>query len=82
MQSTSRLMSNYPKANKKQKDDDLDLPLPGIQTLQKLNQLATAKLAEIVRRGVAREAGWEGYDSAELIAAQALLDLDTSPKTR
>lgn len=75
-------MSAYPKGSKKQKDDDLDLPLPDMKTLEALNQLATAKLAEIVRRGVAREAGWEGYDAAELIAAQALLDRDISPKTR
>lgn len=74
-------MSAYPKSNKQQKND-ADLPIQDMKTLESLNQLATAKLHEIVRHGIARDAGWEGYDSAELIAAQALLDLDTTPKIR
>ena len=79
-QSTSKLMSAYPKSNKQK--NDADLPIQDMKTIQGLNQLATAKLHEIVRHGIARDAGWEGYDSAELIAAQALLDLDTTPKSR
>lgn len=51
-----------------------DLPLPELDTVQKLNELATSKLAEIVRKGNAKQNGWEGYDKAELIAARALLD--------
>lgn len=74
-------MSAYPKSNKQQKND-ADPPIQDMKTLESLNQLATAKLHEIVRHGIARDAGWEGYDSAELIAAQALLDLDTTPKIR
>lgn len=64
--------SNKPKA-------DLS---PSLKTIQSLNQLATAKLSEIVRRSVAREAGWEGYDAAELIAARELLDRDAVKTVR
>jgi hypothetical protein len=38
--------------------------------VEKLNEIATAKLSEIVRRSTAGEVGWEGYDKAELIAAK------------
>lgn len=47
-----------------------------LRTVQRLNELATARLAEIVRRGKAGETGWDGYDEAELLAAQALLAQD------
>lgn len=73
-------MNAYPKLNKQK--NDTDLAIQDMKTLEGLNQLATAKLHEIVRHGITRDDGWEGYDSAELIAAQALLDLDTTPKTR
>jgi hypothetical protein len=49
---------------------DYSPPLPNIKTVEKLKEIATAKLSEIVRRSVAGEAGWEGYDNAELIAAR------------
>lgn len=64
-------------SNNKSKVDPTSL-----KTLQSLNQLATAKLTEIVRRSVAREAGWEGYDAAELIAARELLDRDAVKTVR
>ena len=57
-------------------------PPPEIKTVQLLNQTATAKLSEIVRRSVSGERGWQGYDSAELIAARELLDRDASPIVR
>ena len=53
-----------------------------MKTLQLLNQKATAKLSEIVRRSVGGEKGWQGYDPAELIAARELLDRDATPVTR
>jgi len=55
--------------------------VPDVKTLQLLNQTATSKLAEIVRRSVRAERGWEGYDSAEVIAARELLDRDVVPTT-
>jgi hypothetical protein len=50
--------------------------------VERLNETATAKLAEIVRRSIAREVGWQGYDEAEVIAAKALVDLDATPVIR
>lgn len=54
-----------------------DLAPPSTASVQRLHELATAKLAEIVRRNSAGEVGWEGYDQAEVIAARELLDRDT-----
>lgn len=67
---------------KSSKTSDSGLPLPSLQTTQKLNQLATAKLSEIVRRSKARESGWDGYSEAELIAAQALLNQNSEQVAR
>jgi hypothetical protein len=50
------------------------LPLPDLKVVERLNETATAKLSEIVRRSVNGESGWEGYEQAEVIAAKALLD--------
>ncbi|CAK4029482.1 TPR repeat oca3 [Lecanosticta acicola] len=54
-----------------------DLAPPSIESVTKLNELATAKLAEIVRRSASGEKGWDGYSPSELIAARELLDRDT-----
>lgn len=54
-----------------------ELALPTSETVKKLNRLATAKLAEIVRRGSSGEKGWDGYSEAELAAAREILDRDT-----
>jgi hypothetical protein len=51
-----------------------DLALPTEGTVKALHELATSKLAEIVRRGSAGEKGWDGYDAAELKAARELLN--------
>ncbi|KAI9693887.1 MAG: hypothetical protein M1822_003158 [Bathelium mastoideum] len=79
--STNKLLEVYPKNSKPSQavSDSIagELPLPSLQSIQKLNELATAKLAEIVRRGSAEEKGWNDYEEAELIAARELLDRDT-----
>lgn len=67
-QTTGRLLTTIPQS--RQSKSDSGLPLPDIKTVEKLKEIATAKLSEIVRRSVAGEAGWEGYDDAELIAAR------------
>ncbi|EMC91226.1 hypothetical protein BAUCODRAFT_318893 [Baudoinia panamericana UAMH 10762] len=54
-----------------------DLAPPKVATVYKLNELATAKLAEIVRRSSAEEKGWDGYSGAELKAAKAMIEKDT-----
>jgi ER membrane protein complex subunit 2 len=53
-----------------------ELPTPDVKTVRKLNEVATAKLAEIVRRAGSSEKGWDGYNSAELKAAKELVGKD------
>ncbi|KAL1303805.1 hypothetical protein AAFC00_000268 [Neodothiora populina] len=88
---TTRLMSLTPPSSSKSTTvtesstttaTDGDLAPPSLATLQKLNEKATAKLAEIVRRGGAREKGWDGYDDAELSAARELLKKDGAEVVR
>lgn len=69
-QSSDKLLDGSSKG-KKQQDDAF--PVPNIKTIQKLNELATSKLAEIVRRHGAQEKLWQGYDVAEVAAARDLL---------
>jgi len=64
------------------RSEDGELPVPNIKTIQLLNQQATVKLSEIVRRSTGGEPGWGGYDEAELIAAKALLDRDENSVVR
>jgi len=59
-----------------------DLAPPSLVSVQKLDEISTSKLAEIVRKGSAHEAGWDGYDDAELIAARELLNRDTPSVAR
>jgi hypothetical protein len=80
-QTSGRLLSSLRQSSRQSKSDD-GLPLPDIKTVELLNQKATEKLAEIVRRSTSGEAGWEGYDTAELIAARELLDRDATQITR
>lgn len=61
---------------------DEDFPTPSLKTVQKLKELATKHLAEIVRKHNAKASGWEGYDGAEIAAARALLDKDGSGVAR
>ncbi|EME80009.1 uncharacterized protein MYCFIDRAFT_204417 [Pseudocercospora fijiensis CIRAD86] len=56
---------------------DGELALPKVESVRKLNQVATAKLAEIVRRVGAGEKGWDGYSEAEIAAAKELLARET-----
>jgi hypothetical protein len=57
----------------KRQDADDDVPVPALATVQKLDELATAKLAEMVREFAARKHGASGYDAAEIEAARELL---------
>ncbi|KAK0392202.1 hypothetical protein NLU13_1700 [Sarocladium strictum] len=67
---------------KSKKQDTEGFSLPDQDTLQKLNQLATQKLGEIVRRYGAQEPLWQGYDADEIAAARALLEKSTSGTVR
>jgi len=78
-QSTNLIIETFNKSSKPAKapsDFPGDLPPPSLESVQKLNQKATAKLSEIVRRGAAAEKGWDGYDAAELQAARELVAQD------
>lgn len=46
---------------------------PDRASVEKLAELATEKLAEIVRRYNAQERSWRGYDASEIAAARELL---------
>jgi len=70
---SSKLLKSLPQAARQSKSD-AGPPLPDIKTVERLNETATAKLSEILRKSVGGEAGWEGYDKAELIAAKELLN--------
>lgn len=55
---------------------------PSAVTVQKLNEKATSKLAEIVRKASLKTDKWEGYEQSEIIAARELLDRDGDSITR
>jgi len=69
-QTSGRLLSAFPQ-NSRQSKSDTGLPLPNRKTVERLNEVATAKLSEIVRRNTAGDALFHGYDAAETIAAKA-----------
>lgn len=75
-QVTSKLLKESAKPSKPSEEGEF--ALPDTTTLEKLNELASAKLSEIVRRSTAREAGWRGYDELEVAAARELLSEETS----
>jgi hypothetical protein len=75
--SESTSVSN--KRGNHQNDDD-DIPIPTIDSVKKLEEIATSKLGEIVRNASSGKAGWTGYDQAEVIAARELLDREGKPE--
>ena len=56
--------------------------MPEQKKVEKLNQVATDKLAEIVRRNTAGEALWQGYSGGEIAAARELLAKSTPQVVR
>lgn len=63
------LSNSTPSSNAKE-----EIPPPKLSTVQKLEELATAKLGEIIRNHSAGKKGWTAYDEGEIAAARALLD--------
>jgi ER membrane protein complex subunit 2 len=61
------------KTTKPPKNSEEDLEMPEKATVEALNQKATEKLAEIVRRYTAKEAQWQGYEASDIAAARELL---------
>ncbi|KAI2643658.1 tetratricopeptide [Xylaria nigripes] len=74
------LSEPLPKVPKQTESEDW--PVPERSTLLKLDELATEKLAEIVRRSSAGEKDWQGYDEAELAAARKLLESSSTATVR
>lgn len=73
---TSFILKNagkWPKQKNDTASSSEDFALPDTATVERLAQLATEKLSEIVRRYTAKEAHWSGYDAAEIAAARELL---------
>ncbi|KAI1048355.1 hypothetical protein LB506_002181 [Fusarium annulatum] len=77
---TDKILAENAKLKKQSESDEFSLP--DQQTLTKLNQAATAKLAEIVRRYGAQEPLWQGYNADEIAAARELLDKSSAEVVR
>ncbi|KAK0376973.1 tetratricopeptide [Colletotrichum limetticola] len=75
LQVTNKLIKEPSKPSRQ--SDSEDWTLPDVGTLQKLNELATQKLADIVRRNGAHERLWQGYDESEVAAARDLLSKES-----
>ncbi|KAK4122314.1 protein prenylyltransferase [Parathielavia appendiculata] len=59
-----------------------EFTLPDTNTIERLNELATAKLSEIVRRSLSHDRGWRGYSEGDIAVARDLLGEDESQVTR
>jgi tetratricopeptide (TPR) repeat protein len=79
-QISKKLLDDGAKAVKQA--DDSEFALPDTSTIERLNELATAKLSEIVRHSAANDRGWRGYSEAEVAAARELLAEDVSAVER
>ncbi|KAK9439545.1 tetratricopeptide repeat domain-containing protein [Metarhizium brunneum] len=75
---TDKLVQNTPKSKK----DSEGFQLPDQATIEKLNETATKKLGEIVRRNGAKDKLWQGYDAREIAAARELLDSSSARVVR
>ncbi|KAI8951393.1 tetratricopeptide [Xylaria longipes] len=70
---TQQLLSEVsPKAPKPTESEEW--AVPASSTLRELDELATEKLAEIIRCNSAGEKDWQGYSKAEIAAARELLE--------
>ena len=68
------LLSDTSASSKKRgEQDDEDVPIPSLTSVQKLDEIATKKLGEFIRDFGNKKKGQSGYDEAEIIAAKALL---------
>lgn len=78
---TKQLLGDPSKVSQSRTTSD-GFAIPDSVTLSKLDEVATEKLAEIVRRYSSGEKGWQGYDEAEVKAAKELLENDTAAVIR
>lgn len=69
------LLSDTQVSSKKRgEQDDDDVPIPSLASVQKLDEIATSKLGEFIRDFGSKKKGQSGYDEAEIIAAKELLN--------
>lgn len=62
--------------------NSVDFSIPIIPTIERLNEKATQKLSEIVRRSTAKERGWCGYEESEVLEVQDLLSMESATFVR
>ncbi|KAI1166404.1 tetratricopeptide [Nemania serpens] len=74
LKSTTQQLLGEPSARNLKQTESEEWSIPAVSTLQKLDQVATEKLAEITRRNLAGEKDWQGYSKAEIAAARELLE--------
>ncbi|CCC08864.1 unnamed protein product [Sordaria macrospora k-hell] len=68
---TTRLLKEQTKQAKQTHDGEFTLP--DFKKIERLDELATAKLSEIVRHSTLKDRGWRGYDEREVAVARELL---------
>jgi len=69
------LLSDTQASSKKRgEQDDEDVPIPALASVQKLDEVATKKLREFIREFGSKKKGQSGYDEAEIAAAKELLN--------
>ncbi|XDG02055.1 hypothetical protein ABKA04_001670 [Annulohypoxylon sp. FPYF3050] len=78
---TKQLLGDPPEGLSNRTNSD-GFTVPDAATLKRLDEMATEKLAEIVRRNSAGERGWQGYDEAEIKATRELLESGSSETIR
>lgn len=77
---TSKLLNDPSKTNKQAEPGDFSVP--AVSTIERLNEKATQKLSEIVRRSTAKESGWRGYEESEVMEVQDLLSMEAATYVR
>ncbi|KAK4154583.1 hypothetical protein C8A00DRAFT_14277 [Chaetomidium leptoderma] len=77
---SKKLLNDGAKATKQ--PEDSEFALPDTSTIERLNELATAKLSEIARHSASHDRGWRGYSEAEVAAARELLAVGESAVKR
>ncbi|KAM0286024.1 hypothetical protein ACHAQH_001214 [Verticillium albo-atrum] len=77
---TDKLLKDESKSSKQPDADDWSPP--DETTIQKLRELATQKLSEMVRRKDAGERSWQGYSESEVTAARELLSKESADVVR
>ncbi|KAI8633094.1 tetratricopeptide [Xylariaceae sp. FL1651] len=79
---TAQQLLNEPSLKAPKQTETDEWSVPSSSALQKLDEVATEKLTEIVRRNSAGEKDWQGYDEAEIAAVRELLKSSSTATVR